>query len=115
MRNVKPTSLIVALMFVGLSSALGATTSKKAVLSKKAASASKTASSQKKLSRDVRFNGSQVDGKYLSAGESIAEVEGDKDMGALIGIRRNFHDRLSAEKVRLATSNGLAATSGKGN
>jgi hypothetical protein len=64
----------------------------------------------KKLSKDIRFSGSAVDGKYLSAGESIAEVEGDKEMGALVGVRKNFKDRLKTETARLQS-----ATSGKGN
>jgi hypothetical protein len=66
--------------------------------------------SKSKLSKDIRFSGSQVDGKYLSAGESIAEVEGDKEMGALVGVRKNFRDRLKSETARLQ-----AAQSGKGN
>lgn len=69
--------------------------------------------SKKKLSRDIRFNGSQVDGKYLSAGESVAEVEGEKEMGALIGIRKNFRDRLRAENERLQANQG-ASSAGKG-
>jgi hypothetical protein len=72
--------------------------------------------SKSKLSKDVRFSGSQVDGKYLSAGESIAEVEGDKEMGALVGVRKNFHDRLKLETARLEKNSSQAsAPSGKGN
>lgn len=63
--------------------------------------------SPKKVSTDIRFSGSQVDGKYLSAGESIAEVEGEKKMGTLIGIRKNFRDKLNAENARLASGKGL--------
>lgn len=54
-----------------------------------------------KLSTDISFSGSKVDGKYLSAGESIAEVEPEKELNALIGIRKNFRDRLSSERARL--------------
>ena len=54
-----------------------------------------------KLSRDISFRGSQVDGKYLSAGESVAEVESEKNMGALMGIRKNFRDKLAVERDRL--------------
>jgi hypothetical protein len=119
MKDVRPAFLMCVLLFIGLGSATGSASgaplAKKTVSLKKAVTSSPAKASQKKLSRDVRFNGSQVDGKYLSAGESIAEVEGDKDMGALIGIRKNFHDRLGAEKIRLANSNGTAAASGKGN
>ncbi len=77
------------------------------------AAASGTAA-KKNVSRDISFSGSQVDGKYLSAGESIAEVEGDKEMGALIGIRKNFHDRLNEEKLKLQANSSQTASSGKG-
>ncbi len=76
--------------------------------------ASKPAVSKANVSRDIRFNGSQVDGKYLSAGESIAEVESDKEMAALIGIRKNFHDRLNEEKSKLQANSSQTASSGKG-
>ncbi len=72
------------------------------------------AAAKKNVSRDISFSGSQVDGKYLSAGESIAEVEGDKEMGALIGIRKNFHDRLNEEKLKLQANSSQTASSGKG-
>ncbi|MEK7356818.1 MAG: hypothetical protein AAB250_10235 [Bdellovibrionota bacterium] len=54
-----------------------------------------------RLGTDFSFSGSHVDGKFLSAGESVAEVEGEKGLGALIGIRKNFRDRLAAERARL--------------
>ncbi|MES2963924.1 MAG: hypothetical protein V4760_08540 [Bdellovibrionota bacterium] len=54
-----------------------------------------------RLGTDFSFAGSRVDGKFLSAGDSIAEVEDEKEMGALIGIRKNFRDRLGAERARL--------------
>ena len=69
---------------------------------------------KKKLSKDISFNGANVDGKYLSAGESIAEIEGDKDMGALIGIRKNFRDRSNLEIARLQAQTSQSAVSGKG-
>ena len=54
-----------------------------------------------RLGTDFSFAGSHVDGKYLQAGDSVAEVEDEKEMGALIGIRKNFHDKLAAERARL--------------
>lgn len=54
-----------------------------------------------RLGTDFSFAGSHVDGKFLSAGESIAEVEDEKELSALIGIRKNFRDRLGAERARL--------------
>ena len=66
------------------------------------------------MSKDISFNGANVDGKYLSAGESIAEIEGDKDMGALIGIRKNFRDRSNLEIARLQAQTSQSAVSGKG-
>jgi len=106
-----------ALMVTLLALSIGASASvpKKASAVKAASAPAATApaaaaSKKSKLSKDIRFNGSQVDGKYLSAGESVAEVEGDKEMGALVGVRKNFHDRLNSETARLQ-----AAQSGKGN
>jgi hypothetical protein len=54
-----------------------------------------------RLGTDFAFSGSAVDGKYLSAGDSIAEVEDEKSLGALIGIRKNFRDKLDTERARL--------------
>ncbi len=76
------------------------------------AASPRAAAKSSKLSKDIRFSGSAVDGKYLSAGESIAEVEGDKEMGALVGVRKNFKDRLKIETARLENSQKSA---GKGN
>lgn len=58
-------------------------------------------SSSKKLSRDVVFDGSVVNGKYLSAGEAVSTVESEKTLNDLIGMRGDFKDRLTAEKQRL--------------
>lgn len=89
-------------------------TKKKVETAPKAAVEAPSAAPKKKLSKDISFSGSQVDGKYLSAGESIAEVEGDKEMSGLIGIRKNFRDRLSIETARLQAQTSQAASSGKG-
>ncbi len=53
------------------------------------------------LSRDLVFDGSTVGGRYHSAGEAMSIVETEKDLINLIGMRRNFKDRLNAERVRL--------------
>jgi hypothetical protein len=54
-----------------------------------------------RLSRDIVFDGSNVNGQYHSAGEAVAKVEQEKKMNSLIGIRQDFKDRLSAERDRL--------------
>jgi hypothetical protein len=118
MKDIRNAALIAGLVFSIAVGAQGAVV-KKALKKPVAAPSSAPKVSpvaKKKLSKDISFNGAQVDGKYLSAGESVAEVEGDKEMGALIGIRKNFRDRLGAETARLEASTGKAATqSGKGN
>jgi hypothetical protein len=59
-----------------------------------------------KLSRNLSFTGSSVDGKYHSAGESVAQVESEKSLNMLMGIRKNFRDRLADEQARLAAGEG---------
>lgn len=99
-----------SLLIVGMVSILGfqaqaARTTKKKVKTEKVAEASETSTSfapkKGRLGTDFSFAGSRVDGKYLSAGESIAEVEDEKGLDNLIGIRKNFRDRLGNERARL--------------
>ena len=67
---------------------------------------------KKKLLTDVSFSGSSVDGRYHSAGDAVAEVDKEKQLNSLIGMRKNFHDRLGAERARLARVN--SGTDSKG-
>jgi hypothetical protein len=60
-----------------------------------------SAARRDELSRDVVFDGSTVNGRYLSAGEAISTVEQEKKMNDLIGVRANFNDRLKADRARL--------------
>ncbi len=114
--------LILVVSLLTLSLGAGASIKKPKTAAKKpkasatapAAAAPSSSASKKKLSKDISFNGANVDGKYLSAGESIAEIEGDKDMGALIGIRKNFRDRSNLEIARLQAQTSQSAVSGKG-
>lgn len=56
-----------------------------------------SAKAQKKSSQrqtDVRFNGSEVGGKYQVPGEALATVENEKSLIDLIEPRREFKDRL---------------------
>lgn len=53
------------------------------------------------LSRDVVFDGSVINGKYLAAGEAVSTVEADKSLSNLIGLRTDFKDRLADERQRL--------------
>ena len=77
--------------------------SQKAKLGKRARAAGKPSASRPAdaLSRDVVFDGSTVNGRYLSAGEAISTVEQEKKMNDLIGARANFVDRLKADRTRL--------------
>lgn len=91
------TSLLIAVIIMALTPAAFGAKAKNAIPAEASSSAKK-----KNLSRDVVFSGSAVDGKYHSAGEGVAQVEDEKDLNMLIGIRKNFRDRLGAERAKLA-------------
>lgn len=59
----------------------------------------------KNLSREVIFDGSMVNGRYHMAGEAVATVEDEKPLNDLIGLRRDFKDRLADEYSRLKNAN----------
>lgn len=46
------------------------------------------------LRTDIRFNGTEVDGKYQSGGDAVATVENEKPLIEMIEPRREFKDRL---------------------
>lgn len=73
----------------------------KVIVAKESEGETSFAPKKGRLGTDFAFSGSSVDGKYLSAGDSIAEVEDEKSLGALIGIRKNFRDKLDTERARL--------------
>lgn len=56
-------------------------------------------SSQSKLSTDIKFDGHTVGGKTQSPFESLAEVENEKRIDDLIGVRQNFNDRIQKTKL----------------
>jgi hypothetical protein len=62
-----------------------------------------------KLSRDIVFDGAMVNGHYHSAGEAVTKVEQEKQMNDLIGMRRDFKDRLTAERERLKRGEAASA------
>ena len=57
--------------------------------------------SGRKLSREVVFEGADVNGRYHLAGGAVAKVEQEKKMNTLIGLRGNYKDRLAEERERL--------------
>lgn len=80
---------------------------KKAARKAKAKSAGSTNTSSTvkpsggKLSRDVVFDGSVVNGKYLASGEAVSTVENEKSLNNLIGMRADFKDRLGDQRAQL--------------
>jgi hypothetical protein len=105
MKRIYPLSLGLVLMLSLLSGAVHADTTP-------APRATPTSKAKKKLLTDVSFSGSSVDGRYHSAGDAVAEVDKEKQLNSLIGMRKNFHDRLGAERARLAKVNGAADSKG---
>ncbi len=92
----------------------GKSTRKKSTIKKSSSTAAKSTNNKKlaneepikpasgtKLSREIVFDGSNVNGQYHSAGEAVAKVEQEKKMNRLIGIRSDYKDRMSAERERL--------------
>jgi hypothetical protein len=51
-----------------------------------------------KLSTDVKFDGQTVGGKIQSPFESLTVVENEKSIDDLIGVRKNFADRIQKSK-----------------
>lgn len=47
-----------------------------------------------KLSTSVDFSDRTVGGKYMFSTEAITTVESDKSLDDLIGVRKNFKDRM---------------------
>ncbi len=54
---------------------------------------------QKKLSTNVDFEDRTVKGKYMFSTEAITTVESDKALDDLIGVRKNFSDRIERSKT----------------
>lgn len=53
---------------------------------------------QKRLKKDVSFDDHAVGGQYQIPFGSMTVVEDDKALDDLIGVRKNFHDRVNASK-----------------
>jgi hypothetical protein len=52
------------------------------------------------LSTDIVFDGSTVHGKYQYSDEAMATVENEKILNSLLGVRRDFRDRIEQETAR---------------
>lgn len=50
------------------------------------------------LSTDIRFSDQSVGGKYQLPMEALSVVENEKSIDNLIGIRKNFRDRIGRTK-----------------
>jgi len=82
------------LLILGLSMLIG-------MLSISSAGASKATQSKKgHLSTNVNFEDQLVNGKYAYPDEAIATVEDDKLLDDLLGVRKNFKDRLKQASAR---------------
>jgi hypothetical protein len=69
--------------------------SSKTALSAEAAPAQPSKSG---LSTDVRFGDQSVGGKYQLPMEALSVVENEKSIDDLIGVRKNFQDRVTRTK-----------------
>lgn len=57
-----------------------------------------TAKQPSALSTDVRFGDQSVGGKYQLPMEALSVVENEKSIDDLIGVRKNFRDRVARTK-----------------
>ncbi len=89
---MKELIIILALLCAGIS-AFAAPKAKKAP-------ASKISPVDPNLSTDFNFDGSVVRGKYQMADEAVTVVENEKTLDDLLGVRKNFKDRLQLEENR---------------
>ncbi len=80
----KLTWFISALLFVSASISYGAETNPKKNIKKTS-----------KKSTDLSFEDLLVHGKYHFSDEATATVESDKVLDALLGIRKDFNDRIT--------------------
>lgn len=56
--------------------------------------------------QEIVFDGTAINGRYLTSGEAVSTVEQEKNLNNLMGWRKNFKDRLTTERVRLAKEQG---------
>ncbi len=57
-------------------------------------------SSSKKSSQEVSFEDLLVEGKYHFSDEAVVTVEDDKILDALLGVRRDFKDKIEQSASR---------------
>lgn len=53
-----------------------------------------------KVSTDIKFDDHVIGGQYPKALESITTVENEKDLDDLLGVRKDFKDRLKQSESR---------------
>lgn len=86
------TQLVISFILLGLSS--DAATKP---FANKAAAVRKTKPASS-LSTDVQFGDQNVSGKYQLPMEALSVVENEKAIDDLIGVRKNFRDRMARSK-----------------
>lgn len=52
-----------------------------------------------KLTTDAQFNDHMVGGQYQVPFETVSTVENEKSIDSLIGVRKNFKDRIERSKT----------------
>ena len=62
------------------------------------AAASSSSALSPKLTTDAQFSDQVVGGQYQVPFEAVSTVENEKRIDALIGVRKNFHDRIEKSK-----------------
>ncbi len=93
--------MVASELFAAQTGANKAKTQSKAKTSK-AVTASKTAAPTDpatKLTTDAQFGDHMVGGQYQVPFETVSTVENEKSIDSLIGVRKNFKDRIERSKT----------------
>lgn len=94
---------MTVLSILVVNSTFAATVAKKKATKETTATPSTAATSSNsalspKLTTDAQFSDQVVGGQYQVPFEAVSTVENEKRIDALIGVRKNFHDRIEKSK-----------------
>ncbi len=84
--------ILITVLVFGLLPAFASTTAQKKSTPKAAAK------KQSSLTTDAKFDDQAVGGKYQLPMEALSIVENEKSIDDLIGVRKNFRDRVQKTK-----------------
>lgn len=95
-----PTKVVAFVFLVFSAQSVLAATEEASKANEKAANESATEKKTVKKTTEVSFEDVLVQGKYHFSDEAVTTVEDDKVLDALLGVRKDFQDRLKKSAER---------------